>query len=194
MKRIVFAAALLATVPAVASDLTPQLRACAALNSETERVRCYDELAAGLPDQQPDSPAPAPAQAAPAPVAEATNTPAAGVQSTPIVESDPEPEPAPPPVATQTAPPDGDERFGIEHHESQRTTADRLSARISSIDKTVYGNLVIRLDNGQTWQQRGYKRYPLKTGDEILITRGALNSFFVSSTRSNRKERFFRIN
>jgi hypothetical protein len=189
MKRIVFAAALLAAVPAAASDLTQQLRACAALTSETERVRCYDLLAAGLPDQQPDSPTPASPQPAPAPVAETPSSPATGVQSTPIIE----PEPEPPQVTTQTAQPDGDDRFGIEHHESQRTTADTMSARISSIDKTVYGNLVIRLDNGQTWQQRGYKRYPLKQGDEIEITRGALNSFFVNSTHSSRKERFFRI-
>jgi hypothetical protein len=191
MKRIVFATALLAVVPAAASDLTPQLRACAALSSEAERVRCYDELAAGLPKEQPVSPAPASPASAPAPVAEAPNLPATGVQSTPITQ--PEPEPTPPQVTTQTAPDNTDNRFGIEHHESQRTTADTLSAHITSIDKTVYGNLVIRLDNGQTWQQRGYKRYPLKQGDEIVITRGALNSFFVSSTQSNRKERFFRI-
>ncbi|TDJ41480.1 MAG: hypothetical protein E2O54_04985 [Gammaproteobacteria bacterium] len=189
MRRIVFAAALLAAVPTAASDLTPQLRVCAALSSQAERIQCYDELAAGLPDEQQDRPAPAPPQPAAAPVAETPNSPATGVQSTPIVE----PEPAPPRVATQTAQPDPDDRFGIEHHESQRTTADSISAHISSIDKTVYGNLVIHLDNGQTWQQRGYKRYPLKQGDEIIITRGALNSFFFSSTRSNRKERFFRI-
>lgn len=65
---------------------------------------------------------------------------------------------------------------------TERQELAAVTARISTLKTDGEGMHVIELDNGQTWRQiSGPRTLLLNTGDEIMITRAALNSFRLST-------------
>jgi hypothetical protein len=65
---------------------------------------------------------------------------------------------------------------------AEREELAAVKARVAGLGKTGEGLHVIELDNGQTWRQTvGSATMLLKIGDEVTITRGALNSFRLST-------------
>jgi hypothetical protein len=60
---------------------------------------------------------------------------------------------------------------------AERAQVEAISAKITKLSFGSDG-AILALDNGQTWSQiSGSGTLLLKTGDEVKITRGALNSF-----------------
>ena len=60
----------------------------------------------------------------------------------------------------------------------QDTIPERLTAKITVIEKRARGELVVTLDNGQVWAQKETGAYfPLKVGDPVSILAGTLGSF-----------------
>lgn len=76
---------------------------------------------------------------------------------------------------------------------AERQELATLTARVSRLDRDGEGMYVIELDNGQSWRQlNGPKTLLLKEGDEVTISRGALNSFRLA-TRNGRAAKVRRI-
>jgi hypothetical protein len=64
---------------------------------------------------------------------------------------------------------------------------DMLDAKIDGVSYTALGNLIARLDNGQTWVQTETITLPrIKVGDEVKIKRGALGSYRMIIVRMSR--------
>jgi hypothetical protein len=58
----------------------------------------------------------------------------------------------------------------------------QLSAKVAGVSTNGTGRGVFRLDNGQTWQEvEPDPKFVVQAGTTVLITRGALGSFFMSA-------------
>jgi hypothetical protein len=65
---------------------------------------------------------------------------------------------------------------------AQPESLESLTARVKSLREDATRLLVIELDNGQTWRQlNASTSLLLQVGDEVTITRAALNSFRIST-------------
>jgi hypothetical protein len=134
---------------------------CAKVADEAARLACYD-AAFGRPAP---APAPAPAAAvAPAPAAAAVVAPATGAPASPeaefgltgaaILARDPEKAAA----------------------EERKPTA--LEATVTGLEQKQGGQLVLTLDNGQTWiQSEAGLNSRVRVGDRVKIRKAALGSF-----------------
>jgi len=89
------------------------------------------------------------------------------------------------PDAVATPAPSAQDMFGMKAstpaHKAERkvdrTQVEGITAKVTAL-KIGSDGLILDLDNGQTWHQISAKgTLLLKTGDEVKITRGALNSF-----------------
>lgn len=59
----------------------------------------------------------------------------------------------------------------------QDAAAQRLTAKVTGIEKRARGELVVTLDNGQVWAQKEVGAYfPLDVGDPVTILAGTLGS------------------
>lgn len=83
--------------------------------------------------------------------------------------------------------------FGHEHWESTRETPDSIEATVVAVQTDTYGSLVLTLDNGQRWKQRGTERYRVDSGEKIIIQRGTMSSFFLRKAGGTRLVRFTRL-
>lgn len=145
---------------------------CAGESDDTRRLACYDREIASVKAQ--------------ASKASSGSTAAA---------------PAPPAPARPAAAPVDD--FGIEGSEIARqrkneaeqahgkAEARSISAKIAEVSTRPRGELVLTLDNGQTWAQKKPEPYfPIKVGDPVTIHAGMLGSFrLVSGNRSTQVTR-----
>lgn len=143
-------ALLLATLPALSwpESLPPSVRACAAETDSLRRLTCYDREVARYMEPKP-APQVVPKRepfAAPATDSTASTAPA---------------NPSPP--ATPAGPPSAPPQSGS-------ANASHISARVLSIDHAP-NEMVLHLDNGQTWQQlQGTSGdLSLQVGDSVKI-------------------------
>ena len=83
--------------------------------------------------------------------------------------------------------------FGREHWESTRDTPESIEAAVVDVHNDAYGSLVLTLDNGQRWKQRGTERFRVDTGERIVIQRGTMSSFFLRKANGTRLVRFTRL-
>jgi hypothetical protein len=74
----------------------------------------------------------------------------------------------------------GTENFGKESAVAKSEAVREIQAGVASVRTDARGKLVLGLDNGQTWTQIDSPSLKLKTGDQILIQRGALGSHLLS--------------
>jgi hypothetical protein len=60
--------------------------------------------------------------------------------------------------------------------------ATELVARVASVSQRLTGELLLKLDNGQSWAQAQRKSgVPLKAGERVSISRGAFGGYLLRS-------------
>jgi hypothetical protein len=83
---------------------------------------------------------------------------------------------------------DPSQAFGLQGSELARSrddgstneggAPDRITAKVTDLDKRPRGELVFTLDNGQVWMQKEVGGFlPVKVGDTVTVRAGALGSF-----------------
>lgn len=168
------------------AQVQDEIRRCAAIGADAERLACYDRLfreSAAPLSTPPAAPAaasatpPAPAGAAPAGSSADVSSAAAATTGATVAAA----------ASSTGAAPPGD--FGANprlkeeqkrrERESQGTEeTQELRARIRRVDEHPYGLHVLTLENGQVWQQKEkIWELELEAGDEIVIRRGMLGSY-----------------
>lgn len=135
---------------AAAADPLANIRRCAAESDDAQRLACYDKQFRVLDAHGPTQPKSAAGE--PAPVSAA--------------------------IAEQ--------RFGmngqVERREptTQPPKIDKLTSRISAVGYKPHGELIIRLENGQVWEEAdGEEPVNLKIGDEITIDTGVMGAYWL---------------
>lgn len=154
-------------------DAPAELLACANVQDNFARLACYDRLnpprgamAAQAAEAPKAAPAPAPAPVHP-PAA------AAAVAAAPV---------AAPTISASSA----EAEFGLSERarrdQNERAEVDHIVAKVASVSERPRGELLLKLDNGQTWTQTERRLGTLiKEGETVTISRGALGSFMLTS-------------
>jgi hypothetical protein len=197
-----------------AADLGAQLAACAATADDARRLQCYDQLSASLHPPAGNALTRPAASAAPSTAAAALIAaggavagaaattagtpapPATTVAAAPATLAAPALA-APAPVANRD-PATEKAEFGVSNGPlaAKRSTTQlkSLTAGVAKVTVLPYGQLVITLDNGQVWRQiQAVEYFPLKVGDQVEISVGALGSYVLQAP-SKRVAKVTRIN
>jgi hypothetical protein len=155
-----FAACLSASSSALAQAVPPTLITCSTQTDSGERLACYDREIARL-------------------------------RQLPAVTSAPPVAIAPPP--NSYAPPDPNnpvdiDRFGLtpdmQHQRQEEGRAPKelsqITAHVTSVRYLPRGEIVVGLDNNQTWQQAEYDGdVSMNVGDPVTIKAGALGAYYM---------------
>jgi len=173
---------------ALAAPQTPagvpaaSLKACATIAAPSERLACYDQLAAGTAsgtaapaaDAAPQAPASAPVHAAaPAPAPVAAAAPAAG--------------------AVAAATPPAKDSFGLyaAEHPVAPAPASSVTLKVVGTGASAGGHPTVALEGGQLWELDEADPL-LNAGDRVTIKRATLGSFLLT-TPSGRTHRAHRL-
>ena len=78
------------------------------------------------------------------------------------------------------------QNFGLEHKQVNDDSEQELTVIVQSVSYSPRKELIIDFTNGQRWRQVGSGRYNIDNGEEHLIKRGILNSFFLANKQNNR--------
>ncbi len=178
-----------AVQPVDAQSVADQLKLCSAETDPARRLSCYDRVA-GQPaaTTTTEGAAPLPKPATMPPTVPAASAPAASA-------------PAPSAAAAQPAKSAGASsnaaEFGVSNGplaaKQQTKSLKSISAVVANVTARPRGELVVTLDNGQVWQQLAAVDYfPLKAGDAVEISSGALGSYVLSAP-SRRSTKVTRI-
>jgi hypothetical protein len=186
-----FAACLSASSPAFAQAVPPTLITCSAQTDSSERLACYDREIARLRQLTATTSGGArPSSATPTAPAAVTATPSPNSVA-PAVTSSPPVAIAPPP--NSYAPPDPNnpvdiDRFGLtpdmQHQRQAEGRAPKelaqVTAHVTSVRYLARGEIVVGLDNNQTWQQAEYDGdVSMNVGDPVTIKAGALGAYYM---------------
>lgn len=135
--------------------LQAELRRCAALPAEMDRVKCYDALA-----QRDPQPAETGAEGGPE-------------ESKPVEDPPLSPEPVTEPLSVQTV--EITNEVGREQVEvGDDANATVYSARVTRCQENSSGRVFFFLDNGQVWKQTDYSRMRYRECDfDVTLTRDA---------------------
>jgi hypothetical protein len=176
MTRTTFATAILLLASfniGFADETSDKLAECAAIQSDAERVACYDAIASGRVVEE----------VAPAAAVVESTTEAAAPE---VVETAAAPaeEPTVETTVEATAAPT-EETFGQPADDLNREagvpagsdTVDRLVATITGVRLYRVDRVIITLDNGQEWRQTSASRKKFTVGDKIEINKGAVGSY-----------------
>jgi hypothetical protein len=192
---------ILAVPPVLAQTLPPTLDACSTQADDAKRLACYDHEIARLHQLQhgtnsatgaPSSttaPQPAMPAASSAAVATTPTSPAAPSSQAP---TSPTITAAIPPAGTY-APPDPKDpaavdRFGLtpdmQHQRELEGRAPsqlaQITAKVISVHYKPRGELIVGLDNGQTWEQAEYDGdVAMNVGETVTIKSGALSAYYL---------------
>ena len=156
-----------AVPPAVAQTLPPSLDACSAQTDAGQRLACYDREVARLHQLQQGTSA-------------AAATP-------------PSPPPSVIPPAATYAPPNPNDpvaidRFGLtpdmQHQRQEEGRAPQeltqITAHVTSVHYRPRGEIMVGLDNGQTWEQAEYDGdVSMSVGETVTIKAGALSAYYL---------------
>jgi exopolysaccharide biosynthesis protein len=159
MKRHIFCSLLLLSPLAFSQDIALQLSHCRAIKDNDQRLACYDALSS----ETSNSVAIATPKTTPAAQAMvSTPAPTTNVESvTSITER-------------------FSEFFGFEEKEIAKHIPDSMVVEVASVSSNG-SKLVIKMTNGQVWQQTDSKPYNYRDENgQPYIQRGALGSFFFS--------------
>lgn len=144
---------------AAAADPLANIRRCAAESDAAQRLACYDKQFRVLDAHVPIQPNSAPGE--PAPLSAA---------------------PASAPVTAPTA----EQRFGmngqVERREpnTQPPKIAKLTGRITAIGYKPRGEAIIKLENGQVWEEAdGEEPVNLRIGDEVTIDTGVMGAYWL---------------
>jgi hypothetical protein len=193
----------------VADQVTEAMKECATNSDDAARLACFDALFEADKNETSGTPEVTSTPTIP-------NTPA--VPSTPKIVSIPPVSGAPvvpstPTVSSTPSVPitkvetarineeqfsdarDSDplQNFGMERQKAVETALERIESIAEEVIRARYKKLTITLDNGQIWRQTDGKRRTLKAGEVVVITRGALGSFFMQAKSGGPRMRVKRI-
>lgn len=176
---LVICSLMLVTGFAQAQSVSEALTNCSNESDSLKRLVCYDRLAEGL---KPGAEQALPQEAmVTRPVLKAKTAAKAHTPATP----------ARPEVAKKTK--IAADNFGMEHKTKIENAKEKIYAKLTSVKKGPYKNLLLTLDNGQRWKQTDSGSMRLKVGEQIYVERGSLGSFFLSKEGVNRRLRVKRI-
>lgn len=177
------------------SSLPPEILACADEVDVMRRLSCYDrEVAAArmLSDAPPVTPAPQPVAETPAPIAESApvvpDAPvpaelapvAASATVAEVIEAVPVPQ-----ASSESAEPPPQSSGDVDDFGYDRSP-EEVIATVVEIRNRPYGEMVIRLDNGQIWAQKHVdRRFGLSIGETVTIKKGSVAGYRLSG-KSNR--------
>ncbi len=155
-------ALILAGIASVAAANTTEKRIadCAGINDNQQRLVCFDALARDL-ESQSDRLTKQQVQSQESPVSSAG--PEASTESTAPLDPSPS------------------QKFGLEHKQSTSELPGNIQAIVTELKRNAYGQLILRLDNGQTWQQKDSKTIIIHKGDLVFIERGVLGAFYLKA-------------
>jgi hypothetical protein len=184
MTRTTFATAILLLASfniGFADETSDKLAECAAIQSDAERVACYDAIASGRVVEEV---APAAAVVEPTTEAAAPEVVESTVEPTAEASAAPAEEPTVETTVEATAAPT-EETFGQPADDLNREagvpagsdTVDRLVATITGVRLYRVDRVIITLDNGQEWRQTSASRKKFTVGDKIEINKGAVGSY-----------------
>ena len=180
MTRTTFATAILLLASfniGFADETSDKLAECAAIQSDAERVACYDAIASGRVVEEV---APAAAvvesttEAAAPEIVEPTAETAAASAEEPKVEATAEPTAAPVEETFGQPADDLNREAGVP---AGSDTVDRLVATITGVRLYKVDRVIITLDNGQEWRQTSASRKSFSVGDKIEINKGSFGSY-----------------
>ena len=166
-KKTFYAATLLLAVasPSQSQELPQGVLACASIQSDSNRLACFDRE---IGRHKPATKDVASTQAAPTPA----------VPPAPVVV-------ATPPQNAKSR----EDEFGLsgelarkrkEAEEKKADTLTELRASVLKVRTKAYGERVFELDNGQVWEESEKKNaMSIKAGEQIRIKQGAIGSFFL---------------
>ena len=183
--RVLFAAVFIASSSNVVHAAAPAWAAeCAAKDDDAARLTCYDsrnpprKTAAGTQSSPPTT-------AAAGTPAAATDTPAAANATPPIANAH-TPAAGRPPATTRPAATSDD--FGLteqrerESAKAKAAEAADLTAHVTSVSEKITGELLLKLDNGQSWAQALRKSGVfIKSGERVTISRGTFGGYLLRS-------------
>lgn len=164
--RLIALLALAAPLAIASTNLEQAIDQCRAETDSLKRLMCYDQITTTA--NKSDTGA-KPAVVAVAPVV--TPVPAAKV----VIE----------------APNQQAASYGLK--EKAVDAIDNIKAKVIKQKKNAYGYYIWTLDNGQVWQQKQRDYIKLDRSKNIIISDGALGSFWLSQEGINKRTRVKRI-
>ena len=174
-------------LPAISQSSSNDLNTCAAIQTQAERLACYDKLAGrgATPPPAAATPQPPPQGAAASPGAK-KQTPAAPAAA---------PDSVPTPAAASTSPAPGTpEAFGLykaEHPAAPKSPVETVTGKVVDLKYDPYGRETISLEGGAVWQLAGSDAL-LAKGDEVTIKRATMGSYLMT-TSAGREHRVKRL-
>lgn len=178
LSAIILVAALsVSTAEAVADSLPPGILACANEKDVMVRLACYDREVAALVALPPAPVAPPPIAVVPSVAPQTDRAPVQADAPSPVVAATTAPQAN---VGNSTEPKpasDGVADFGYDQ------PVETITAKVVEIRKRPYGEMVMRLDNGQTWEQKHVdRRFKLSVGDTVTIKKGKVSGYRLSGS------------
>lgn len=153
---------------AVGHDVSKLLQQCALEKNALKRLVCFDEIS------QHSAPSPKAPEATKQVEASPAQPSKKTTQATPV----------------KTIPA---KEFGLEHKPKLEELADSIVANVVSIKKDPYKKYIITLDNGHVWKQSDSTRLKLTVGEDVIVKRGLLGSFFMGKEGKNKRMRVKRL-
>ncbi len=186
------------------------LRLCSTISNDSQRLQCFDNLVSQLPVYSPGSQAktlatvpatatePVKAVVAATPMEPAKTVPVTQTAQAVVAQSTPEVSTAVQPQSSvqvqEQNPASVKENFGLEHKKTvQEEQVQAVELTIAKAKKSIHGNWTLTFENGQQWRTLSSERTKFKTGQQVEIKRGVLNSFSVSIVGSNRAMKVKRL-
>ncbi|GLS82287.1 hypothetical protein [Paraferrimonas haliotis] len=164
------------------SPLPKQLQSCASIESSLQRLDCYDNLARSV--SKP---------AASASISSEKTAPATSATAASVVASTPVVTPAQNSEAVKTTQQKVDE-FGAKKKPQADKELQEITSTISVIKRDPYKRLRLTLANKQVWAQTDYERLSIRTGDKVIIEKGAFGGFKLRKADGGKKISVKRVN
>ena len=169
MIRLLFATAILMLAcfnNGHAAETSDELADCRAIQSDDERVACYDAIAGGQVEEE-------------VVVIEAT-----AIQATANEE-------VPPTDETFGLPPDDINRESKDPDGSD--DVESLTATVTGVSLYKVDRVMVTLDNGQQWRQTSVSTLKLSVDDKIEIRKGAMGSYRLTEVDGTRAMKVRRV-
>lgn len=83
--------------------------------------------------------------------------------------------------------------FGRERQRISEEAPRSIAATIAGIQPGAYDKLTVTLDNGQVWRQTDSVHVNWKSGEQVVLERGAFGSFFMKKASGGRGIRVKRL-
>ena len=175
-----------------AADVSDKLAECAAIQSDAERVACYDAIATGQVKEE-------------APAAAPEAVPEVVPETVPEVAPAAAPAVVPAAVAveatTDAATPPAEDTFGQPADDLNREAGvpagsekvDQIVATITDLRLYKVYRFLISLDNGQQWRQTSASTKTFDVGDVFEIRKGSFGSYRMTELDGKRAMKVRRV-